>query len=453
MSYEYDLFTIGAGSGGVRASRKAAEAGARVGVAEERDLGGTCVNVGCVPKKLLVYASHLRDDFEQAAGFGWAAGEPRFSWPVFLANKNRAIERLKTVYAGLLDAAGVERLEGTARLVGPHEVQIGDRTVTARRVLVATGGRPRLADIPGGDLGITSNEAFFLDALPRRLVIVGGGYIGVEFAGIFRGLGADVSLVHRGDLFLRGFDRDLREALRDEMAAQGIHLRFRTRATHLTRAGDGSIRVECDRGEPATADQVLFAIGRVPNSDGLGLEALGVNLDVEGAVVVDGCSQTSVPWIYAIGDVTNRMNLTPVAIAEAMALVETLFKRNPTAPDYENVPSAVFSNPPIGTVGLTEEQARDRFARIRVYRFRFRPLKQTLGGGEEHAVMKLVVNHADDRVVGAHMIGPDAAEIIQGFAVAIQCGATKAQFDATVGIHPTSAEEFVTMRRPVEPMA
>lgn len=450
MSFDYDLFAIGAGSGGVRAGRMAAGAGARVAIAEERYLGGTCVNVGCVPKKLLVYASHVREDIRQAAGFGWSAADPSFSWSAFVANKNREIARLNKVYAKLLDAAGVEHLEGTTRLAAPHQVRIGERTVSARHVLVATGSRPRIPDIPGADLGITSDDAFFLDALPQHIVIVGGGYIGVEFAGIFRGLGAEVTLTYRGELFLRGFDRDLREALRDEMTAQGIHLRFQTDVTSLTRAASGRIRVQFDRDDSSEADQVLFAIGRVPNSADLGLEALGVKLDALGAVVVNPYSQSTLPWLHAIGDVTNRMNLTPVAIAEAMALVQTLFNRTPTAPNYENIPSAVFSQPPIATVGLTENQARDRFAKVRVYRSRFRPMKQNLGGGTEQTVMKLVVNHADDRVVGVHMIGTDAAEIVQGFAVALQCGATKAQFDATVGIHPTSAEEFVTMRQAVE---
>lgn len=450
MNYDYDLFTLGAGSGGVRACRMAAATGARVAVAEVGDLGGTCVNVGCVPKKLMVYASQVPAQAAEATGFGWRVGEPAFSWPTFVANKNREIQRLNDVYGRLLDQAGVEQFAGKARLAGPHQVAVNGRTVTARHVLVATGGRPRTPAIPGAELAISSNEVFHLDRLPRRMVLVGGGYIAVEFAGIFRGLGADVTLVHRGDLFLSGFDRDLREGLRDAMVTQGIDLRFDTHVTALARTPGDGLRLSLDQGSDLEADQAVFAIGRAPNSADLGLEALGVHLDNAGAVEVDAYSQTNLAWLHAIGDVTNRLNLTPVAIAEAMALVETLFRRTPTAPDYHHVPSAVFSRPAVATVGLTEEQARARYAKIRVYRSRFRPLKQTLGGGTTQALMKLVVNRADDRVLGLHMLGPDAAEIVQGFAVAIKAGATKAQFDATVGIHPTSAEEFVSMRAPVE---
>jgi glutathione reductase (NADPH) len=447
--YDFDLFTIGAGSGGVRASRISASYGARVAVAEERDLGGTCVNVGCIPKKLLVYAAHFAEDFEDAAGFGWTLGEHRFDWASLIANKNKEISRLNGIYARLLDDAGVTRVEGRARLVDAHTVAVGDRSFTAEHILLAPGGWPHLPDLPGIELAISSNEAFHLGELPRRAIIVGGGYIAVEFAGIFHGLGAEVTQLYRGPLFLRGFDDDVRQTLADEMRKKGIDLRFSARAARLERV-DGGIRVHLEDGSTLDADLVLYATGRRPLTADLGLAEVGVEVNENGAILVDEHSRTSVPNIWAIGDVTDRIQLTPVAIHEGMCLARTLFKGEPTRPDHEDVASAVFSQPPIGTVGLTESQARERYGEVDVYRSRFRPLKHTLTGRDEQTLMKLVVDRASQRVVGAHMVGPDAGEIIQGIAIAVKMRATKAQFDATIGIHPTAAEEFVTMRQLVD---
>jgi glutathione reductase (NADPH) len=446
--YDFDLFTIGAGSGGVRASRLAAALGARVAIAEERYLGGTCVNVGCIPKKLLVYASEFADDFEDAEGFGWTVGERRSDWPELVARKDREIERLNGVYRRLLEAAGARIIEGHAVVVDAHTVAIGGRSYTAQTLLVATGGWPWKPAIPGVENTITSNEAFHLETLPRRVLIGGGGYIAVEFAGIFKGLGAEVIQAYRGPLFLRGFDDDLRTALAAEMRKRGIDLRFDVSIEAIERR-DGSLRARLTEGQDVEADQVMIATGRIPNTRGIGLEDVGVKLDRVGAIRVDPLSRSSVPSIYAIGDCTNRMNLTPVAIAEAHAFVETVFRQNPKPMDYRGVPTTVFSQPNLGTVGLTEAEARERFTTIDVYRSTFRPLKHTLSGRDEQTLMKLVVDRATDRVLGCHMIGPDAGEIIQGLAVALRCNATKAQFDATVGIHPTAAEEFVTMREKV----
>lgn len=446
--YDYDLFTLGAGSGGVRASRVAAGLGARVAVAEERYLGGTCVNVGCIPKKLFVYASHYGEDFQDAAGYGWSVGERRFDWKALLAAKDREIGRLNGVYARLLDEAGVARLEGHARVVDPHTVEVGGRRITAGNLLVATGGWPHVPEIPGAELAITSNEIFHLPELPRRLAIVGGGYIAVEFACILHGLGVEVVQLYRGPLFLRGFDDDVRTALAEEMRKKGIDLRFEADVARIART-DAGLRAELLDGSSVETDSVLYATGRRPLSAGLGLEEAGVELDEEGAVVVDGLSRTRVESIWAVGDVTNRLNLTPVALHEGTAVARTLFGKAPTKPDYVAVPSAVFSQPAIGTVGLTEAEARERCHGVDVYRSRFAPLKHTLSGRDERALLKLLVDRASDRVVGCHMLGPEAGEIIQGFAVALKCGATKERFDATLGIHPTTAEEFVTMREPV----
>jgi len=445
QKYDYDLFVIGAGSGGVRASRVAAQLGARVAVAEERYLGGTCVNVGCIPKKLLVYASEFSDAFADAAGFGWTVGASRFDWGALIANKDKEIARLNGVYERLLTTAGVTIIDGRATLLDAHTVAIGSERITARYILVAVGGWPAAPRIPGAELAISSNEAFHLHAMPERVIVVGGGYIGVEFAGIFRGLGAEVTLVHRGDLFLRGFDDDLRAALADEMQKRGVALRFNTLLERIEKRGAG-VRATLTNGETIDAALVLLATGRRPNTHGLGLEAAGVKMDGAGAIVVDRHSRTSVENIFAVGDVTNRRNLTPVAIAEGRAAAETMFGRRAMAVDYENVPSAVFSHPPIATVGLTEMEARARFGAVDIYKSSFRPLKHTLSGRDERTLMKLVVEPKSERVLGCHMIGADAGEIIQGLAVALQCGATKRQFDATIGIHPTAAEEFVTMR-------
>jgi glutathione reductase (NADPH) len=445
--YDYDLFVIGAGSGGVRAARVAAAYGARVAVAEERHLGGTCVNVGCVPKKLFVYAAHYREDFEDAAGFGWQVGERKVQWSTLLANKNQEIERLNGVYRRLLTDAGVHIMEGRATLADAHTLNVGGRQVTAAYVLVATGGWPVKPEIPGVEHAITSNEAFYLQSLPERVLVVGGGYIGVEFAGILHGLGSRVTQLYRGPLFLRGFDDDLRTTLADEMRKHGIDLRFNADVRRIEKERD-SLRVTLADETELKVNQVLYATGRRPNSANLGLQESGVKLDDIGAVVVDGYSRTSVENIFAVGDCTNRLNLTPVAIAEGQAVAETLFNDKPTKPDHTYVPTAVFSQPPLGTVGLTEAAARACFPRIDVYKSLFRPLKHTLSGRDERSLMKLVVDASSDRVVGCHMLGPEAGEVMQGFAVALKCHATKAQFDATIGIHPTLAEEFVTMRQP-----
>lgn len=445
-SHDYDFFVLGAGSGGVRAARIAGQYGAKVAVAEERYLGGTCVNVGCIPKKLLVYAAHFHEEFRNSAGFGWSLGERAVDWNQLLSNKDREIERLNGVYDRLLRNANVEILRGSARLVDPNTVEVDGRTFSARHILVATGGWPTRPEIPGIELGITSNEAFYLETLPKRVVIVGGGYIGVEFAGIFHGLGAHVELLYRGEQILRGFDEDVRRTLAEEMTKRGIVIRVNTDVTRIDMV-DGGLAATLDDGGVLEADQVLYATGRRPKTSGIGLEECGVALDESGAVVVDPYSRSTVPSIYAVGDCTNRLNLTPMAIAEGQAVAETLFNDNPTTPDHSNVPTAVFSQPAIGTVGLTEAEARTQFGAVDVYVSEFRPLKHTLTGSDEKTMMKLLVDPASDRVLGCHMVGPEAGEIIQGFAVALKCGATKKQFDSTVGIHPTAAEEFVTMRQ------
>jgi len=447
-SYDFDLFTIGAGSGGVRASRASARYGARVAIADERALGGTCVNVGCIPKKLLVYASHYAEDFEDAAGFGWQVGERRFDWARLIANKDTEIRRLNEVYARLLDQAGVTRISGRARIVDAHTVAVGNQTYTARYILIAVGGWPSILEIPGAEHAITSNEAFHLSELPRRVAIVGGGYIAVEFAGIFHGLGARVTQLYRGPLFLRGFDDDVRNHLAEEMRKKGIDLRFDCNLTSIEPGSEG-LRAHLTSGESIEIDQVLMAVGRHPLTKDLGLERVGLEPGEKGEIAVDGFSRTSVPSIFAIGDVTDRITLTPVALAEGEALARTLFADTPTQPDHADVPSAVFSQPPIGSVGLTEAQAREQFQNVAIFRSSFRALKHTLSGSEERSLMKLVVDRSTDRVLGVHVVGPDAGEIVQGFAVAVKMKATKAQLDATIGIHPTAAEELVTMREPV----
>jgi len=423
--------------------------GARVGLAESDRLGGTCVIRGCVPKKLLVYAAHVREELEDAAGYGWSIEGARFSWPRLIANKDREIARLEAVYRALLEQAGVTIHIGHARLIDRHTVEVGAQRVTAEHILIATGGRPFVPAIPGHDLGFTSNEAFQLPELPRRLVILGGGYIAVEFAGIFSGLGGEVTLAYRGPEFLRGFDDDVRHFLHAEMQKKGIRILLNAAPAALTQGGDGTITVALERGEPLAADGVMFATGRVPNTERLGLEAAGVQLTRDGAVQVDAYSRTSVPHIHAVGDVTHRLQLTPVAIREGAAVAQTLFGGRPTAADHADVPTAVFSQPPIGTVGLTEARALAACGEIDVYKTDFRPMKHTLSGRAERTLMKLVVDSASQRVVGAHMVGTDAAEIIQGIGIAVRAKLTKADFDATVGIHPTAAEEFVTLREKV----
>lgn len=446
--YDYDLFTIGAGSGGVRGSRVSASYGAKVAIAEERYLGGTCVNVGCIPKKLLVYAAHFSGDFEDAAGFGWSVGERRPDWSKLIKNKNAEIERLNGVYRRVLEGVGVKIFDGHAEVLDPHTVVVDQKRYTARTILVATGGWPTVPKVQGSEHAITSNEAFFLQTLPRSVIIVGGGYIGVEFAGIFHGLGVRVTQLYRGPLFLRGFDDDVRETLAKEMKKKEVDLRFNTQVEKIEKITDG-IRITLKGGNLLEADLIMFATGRLPNTNRLGLQKAGVELNSKGAVLVDDYSRSTVPSIYAIGDCTDRLQLTPVAIAEGQAVAETLFSNNPMKPNYANVPSAVFSLPNVGTVGLTEKQARERYPKIDIYKTTFRPLKHTLTGRDELTMMKLIVDRATDRVIGCHMVGAEAGEIIQGLAVAITCGATKAQFDTTVGIHPTAAEEFVTMRNKV----
>ncbi len=442
------MFTIGAGSGGVRASRVSASYGAKVAIAEERYLGGTCVNVGCIPKKLLVYAAHFSEDFEDATGFGWTVGERRIDWTKLIANKNAEIARLNGVYRKLLEESGVTIIDGHAQILDSNTVVVGQKQYTARYILVATGGWPTVPKVSGSDYAITSNEAFFLQALPQSVIIVGGGYVGVEFAGIFHGLGVRVTQLHRGALFLRGFDDDIRKAVAEEMRKKGIDLRFNANVEKIEKVKEG-IRATLTGGATLEAEQIMFATGRLPNTRRLGLEEAGVEMNQNGAVVVDDYSRSTVPSIYAIGDCTDRLKLTPVAIAEGRAVAETLFHNNPIKPNYDNVPSAVFSLPNVGTVGLPENEARERYGKIDVYKTTFRPLKHTLTGRDELTMMKLIVDQVTDRVVGCHMVGPEAGEIIQGLAVAITCGATKTQFDSTIGIHPTAAEEFVTMRNKV----
>ncbi|MDG2334683.1 MAG: glutathione-disulfide reductase [Myxococcota bacterium] len=448
--YDYDFFVIGAGSGGVRASRLAASFGARVAVAEERFMGGTCVNVGCIPKKLLVYASAFREEVAEAQeGYGWTVGDLDFDWPRLIENKNREIARLNGVHQKLLDGSGVESIEGRATVKGPHEVSIGERTVSAAHILVATGGQAfRPPEIEGIEHAIISDEAFYLEKLPRRVIVVGGGYIAVEFAGIFHGMGADVCQLYRGPMFLRGFDDDLREHLAGEMRGRGIDLRFDSVPTRIEKVA-GGVRATLSDGSWVEADALLCATGRLPNSGGLGLEEVGVATKPGGAIAVDEYSRTSVPSIHAIGDVTDRINLTPVALHEGICLANTLFNDRPMAPCHDTVPAAVFSQPPLGTVGLTETEAREEYGEIDIYRSTFRALKQTLTSSQSRCLMKLVVDRASDRVVGLHMAGHEAGEIVQGFAVAVRAGLSKAQFDQTIPIHPTLAEEFVTLREPV----
>ncbi|MEX2198712.1 MAG: glutathione-disulfide reductase [Burkholderiales bacterium] len=443
MKFDFDLFTLGGGSGGVRASRVAASYGARVAVAESGRFGGTCVNVGCIPKKLFAYAAHYREDFEVARSFGWTTGEPSFDWKALVANKDREIARLNGVYESLLTGAGVTILRGRASVVDAHTVEVNGARHAAKHILVATGSWPQVPQIPGRELAITSNEAFFLEALPRRALVVGGGYVALEFASIFNGLGVQTTLAYRGPRLLRGFDAELGELMAGEMRKKGIVIRLQSNPARLERG----IRITYEDGSTQETDLVMFATGRKPNTASLGLEGAGVKLDREGAVVVDAYSRSSVASVHAIGDVTNRMNLTPVATAEGMGLAKTLFRNEPTPVDHVNVATAVFSDPNVATVGQSEEAARARHGAVDIYKTAFRALKHTLGGHEERTFMKLVVDAATQRVLGAHMIGPDAGEIIQGVAIAVKLGATKAQFDATVGIHPTAAEEFVTMRQ------
>ncbi len=444
--FDYDLVTIGAGSGGVRASRVASCLGARVAICEESRVGGTCVIRGCVPKKLLVYGARFADAFEDAAGFGWTIPRPSHDWAGLVARKNAEIDRLDDVYKRILRDNEVELLEGRGVIVDPHTVEVAGRTVTAANILVAAGGWPSTPAIPGIEHVISSNEALELTELPKRMVVVGGGYIAVEFAGIFSRMGVEVTQIIRGDAILRGFDEDIRVTLEEEMTKRGVKILSETVVRSIEKTDTGTYSLRLGHDDVIETDVVMYATGRLPKTVGLGLEEVGVELNEKGAVVVDEFSQSSVPSIHAIGDVTDRMNLTPVALAEGMALANTLFNGTPTKVDYDNVPSAVFSQPPVGTVGLSEAEARLRYGEVDIYVSCFRGMKHTLSGRDERAFMKLVVDAGTDRVLGCHMVGEDAPEILQGFAVALKCGARKRDFDGTIGIHPSAAEEFVTMR-------
>ena len=441
----YDLFVIGAGSGGVRAARMSASFGAKVAIAESRYLGGTCVNVGCVPKKLFSYAAHYREDFSDAQGFGWDSSVSDLDWPRLRDNKTKEIERLNGIYGNLLNNAGADLINGHARIVDANTVEVDGNKYTAKNILIAVGGWPFIPDIPGRELAISSNELFYLNTLPKHAVVVGGGYIATEFAGILHGLGVEVEQIYRRDLFLRGFDTEIREQLAEEMTNKGVKLRFNENVTAIAEQ-DGQYLLTLESGESLLTDKVLYATGRKPLLDGLGLENTKVTLNDKGYIAVNEGFQTAEPSIYAVGDVTGGMELTPVALAEGMNLAKRLFKGDNTVLDYSFIPTAIFSQPNLATVGFSEEEARERFADIAVYTSRFTHLKHTLSGNKTKTFLKLVVDKASDKVVGAHMMGDDAGEIIQGLAVAIKAGATKADFDSTIGIHPTVAEEFVTMR-------
>ena len=451
MAYEFDLFVVGAGSGGVRAARFAAGFGAKVAVAESRYLGGTCVNVGCVPKKLLVYGAHFAEDFEQASGFGWSLGEASFDWATLIANKDREIHRLNGIYRNLLVNSGVTLIEGHAKLTGPNEVEVNGKRHTAKHILIATGGWPQIPEIPGHEHAITSNEAFFLKELPKRVLVVGGGYIAVEFAGIFHGLGAQTSLLYRGDMFLRGFDGSVRKHLHEELTKRAMDVQFNADIARIDKQADGSLKATLKDGRTLIADCVFYATGRRPMLDNLGLENTGVKLDKRGFVEVDGLYQSAEPSVLAIGDVIGRVQLTPVALAEGMAVARRLFKPEQYRPvDYKMIATAVFSLPTIGTVGLSEEQAIEEGHKVQIFESSFRPMKLTLTDCQERTLMKLVVDADTDKVLGCHMVGPEAGEIVQGLAIAMKAGATKHHFDETIGVHPTAAEEFVTMRTPVK---
>jgi glutathione reductase (NADPH) len=447
-SEEFDLFVVGAGSGGVRAARMAAQRGARVAVADDAPLGGTCVNLGCIPKKLYSHAAHYAESFEESHGFGWSGPAPVLDWSALKTNRAREISRLNAVYDRLLTDAGAEVLRGRARVLGPNTVEVGGVHHRTRRIIVATGGWPVVPPVPGAELAITSNQIFDLAQFPQHLVVVGGGYIACEFASIFRGLGAQVTQLYRGEQVLRGFDDDVRNFLAAEMRKKGVDLRTQADVARIDRAA-GRLRVALVDGSSCAADQVLYATGRAPNTAGLGLAEAGVALAANGAVIVDEHFRSSADGIYALGDVIDRVHLTPVALAEAMTLVDHLYGAGQRRMDYELIPTAVFTHPSVGTVGLSEQAARVRFDAVRIFRSEFKALRHTLSGSTERTLMKLVVDATSDRVVGLHMVGSDAGETIQGFAVAMKAGATKAQFDATLGIHPTAAEEFVTMREPV----
>jgi len=448
-NYEYDLVVIGAGSGGVRAARMSAAKGARVAVIENKYLGGTCVNVGCVPKKLRVYAAEYSEHIRDAQGFGWNVDGSAFDWATLIQNKNTEIERLNGVYERLLNGAGVDIITGTAQVLDGHCVKVGDRVMSGRYIVVATGGWPFKPEFPGHELAITSNEFFFLQDTPKSALVLGGGYIAVELAGILNGLGVETTLVYRGDMFLRGFDEDIRRFVANELEQAGINLRFGVNIAGVSSENGGARQVALTDGSTLTVSEVLCATGRKPNTTGLGLEQAGVEMGDKGQIIVDEHFCTSIASVYAIGDVIDRVQLTPVALAEGMYLSEYLFGDGARTPavDYEDIPTAVFCQPNIGTVGLTEEQARARGLEIDIYKSDFKPMKNTLSGNHQRCLMKLIVEQETGKVLGVHMVGHEAGEIIQGIAVAVKAGATKHDFDRTIGIHPTAAEEFVTMRQ------
>tara|TARA_B110000971_G_C19985786_1_gene489490 strand:+ start:259 stop:1611 length:1353 start_codon:yes stop_codon:yes gene_type:complete len=450
MKYDFDLFVIGAGSGGVRTARMSASKGLKVGIAEYQALGGTCVNVGCIPKKLFVYASEYSHIFDQAEGFGWSIAKTEFNWDILRENKNKEIERLNKIYNNLLDHVGVKVIRGRASILDPHSVKVGNNVYTAKNILIATGGTPYIPEFPGSKLVVTSNEAFYLKELPRKIIIVGGGYIAVEFAGIFKGLGVETHLVYRGPLFLKGFDSDVRNKIKEEYENQGVVLHFSTDVEEVKKINSGYC-VRLSTKEEIDVDLVMYATGRIPNIKDLGLESLNIKTKSNGTIIVDDYFNTSEPSIYALGDVIGRIELTPVAIAEGMALSNFFVTGMRSSVDYTNIPTAIFSQPNSASVGLTEEEAiKIHGIDLRIYKSQFRPMKATLGGGDSKVFMKLIVIHSSDVVIGCHMVGDYAGEIIQGLAVAIKAGATKQNFDSTVGIHPTAAEEFVTMRQPID---
>ena len=457
-TYDYDLFVIGAGSGGVRAARMSANHGAKVAVAEEHRVGGTCVIRGCVPKKLFVYASQFAEHFEDSAGFGWTLPqEPVFDWKTLIANKDKEIERLNGIYIRNLNNSGVKIIDDRAVLKDAHTVHLvnEDRDVTAKNILIAVGAWPNLPVIPGIEHAISSNEAFDLEELPKRIVIVGGGYIAVEFAGIFNGLGVDTTLMYRGPLILRGFDLDLRANLQEEVVKKGMNLLLESDIEAIEKQADGTLLLQLKGNETILTDAVMYATGRLPNTAKLGLKNVGIETKANGAIPVDAYSKTSVDSIYAVGDVTDRANLTPIAIREGAAFAETVFNNNPMAVDHSNIPTAVFSQPEIGTVGLTEEQAQEKVGAgdVAIYKSTFRPMLHTLSGREERTTMKIVVQESTDKVLGVHILGAHSGELIQAVGIAVTMGATKAQFDATVAVHPTAAEELVTMKEKYIPPA
>ena len=448
MKFDFDVFVIGAGSGGVRAARMAAGEGAKVAIADDRALGGTCVNVGCVPKKLYTYASHFSHDFENAKGFGWNVGSSTFHWPTLVANKKTEITRLNSIYANLLNNSGAQIIRGYASLKDRNTVTVDSTDYTAERIVIATGGAPNIPDVDYADLLISSDEIFDLTEFPKRLLVVGAGYIALEFACIFQGLGSQVQVSYRGDLIMRSFDDDVRRFVDQEMRKQGIEMNYQSQVSNVTRQANQSLLVTFADGSSKEVDQVLMAIGRNPRLAGIGLETLGIETTEKGTIAVNDKFQTNIDNIYALGDVTGGIELTPVAIAEAMVLVNHWYGDGAKRMDYALIPTAVFTQPNVGTIGLTEHQALEKYGEVTIYRSDFKPMKHTLSGSDERSFMKLIVDNSTDQVIGLHIVGEGAGEMLQGFAVAMKAGATKADFDATIGIHPTSAEELVTMRTP-----